>query len=318
MGRAKDAPPRRVWPRDWQIGKPDAVWQMPEAFLVPSSHEIDYQYFIVPTGLKEDRWVTKVEVRPGNRSVVHHAVVYIREPGSTWLQGMPGGKVFTVPITSPDAFTTNDILFTYTPGSGHDEWPSGMAKLIPAGSDLVFQMHYQPGKSDVKDQSRIGVVFAKEKPAERVLTLQLTQDRLFIPPGDPDYRVSVRGTLPDQARLLSVFPHMHLRGKSFEFAAYENGQRKILLKVNDYNFYWQLTYRFAEPMHLKAGTPLECVAVFDNSRNNPLNPDPDVMVRYGAQSTDEMMIGFFDIAVDASLDKQRYFERRKAQTRKIN
>ena len=298
-------------PEGWSIGKPDAVVAMPQPFRVPATKEIAYQYFIVPTRFTQDRWVQKAELRPGDRAVVHHAVVYIREPGSPWLQGMAPGGAFTVPPGSPDAVTKSDILFTYTPGNSSDEWPEGTAKLIPAGSDLVFEIHYTSAKQPVNDQSRIGFVFSKSPPGERVLTLQLTNDRLFIPPGRADYRVSVGGTLPNDTRLLSLYPHMHLRGKSFEYYIVEpNGQRTTLLKVNNYDFYWQLNYRLSEPLRLRAGTRLECSAVFDNSKNNPRNPDPDAMVRYGQQSSEEMMIGFFDVAVPANINKAKFFERR--------
>ncbi len=306
-GKPQDAPPAPAWPVGWSIGKPDAVFQMSKPFQVPANEEIDYQYMIVPTGFTEDRWVSKVQLRPGNRSVVHHAVVYVREPGSAWLKGMPVGPPFSLPEA-----TISDILFTYTPGNSRDEWPQGMAKLIPAGSDLVFQMHYTASKRPALDQSRIGIVFARIPPAQRVLTLQLNDFRLFIPPGRPDYRVTVSGTLPDQARLLSLYPHMHLRGKQFEYAIYNaTGQRETLLKVENYDFYWQLTYRLANPRMLAAGTRIECVALFDNSRNNPRNPDPDAFVRYGQKSTDEMMIGFFDVAVPTDVDKLRYFGNRR-------
>ena len=300
--------PRR---EGWSIGKPDAEAAMPQPFHVPATRELAYQYFIVPTGFAQDRWVQKVELRPGARSVVHHAVVYIREPGSTWLQGMETGGAFIVPPGSPDGVTKSDILFTYTPGNSSDEWPEGTAKLIPAKADLVFEIHYTPAKQPVIDQSRIGFVFSKSPPSQRVLTLQLTNDRLFIPPGRADYRVNVAGTLPNDARLLSLYPHMHLRGKYFEYSIVEpSGQRTTLLKVNNYDFYWQLNYRLADPLLLRSGTRLECSAVFDNSKNNPRNPDPDAMVRYGQQSTDEMMIGFFDVAVPANITKAKFFERR--------
>lgn len=309
-GRASDSPAARSWPARWNIGVPDLTVTMPEPISIPASGELDYQYIIVPSGLTSDHWVSKVEIRPGDRSVVHHAVVYVREPASKWLADRPRNQRFTLGSRDPDAITRNDILFTYTPGNQWNEFPAGMAKLIPAGSDLVFQMHYTAAKTPRKDQSKIAVVFAKEPPTRRVLTLQLNYFNLFIPPGRSDYRAQVSGTLPGDALLLSLYPHMHLRGKSFEYAIYEHGQREILLKVNNYDFYWQLTYQLAQPRLLKAGTKIECVAVFDNSKNNPRNPDPDEMVRYGQQSTDEMMVGFFDIAVDAQLDKFRYFELR--------
>ncbi len=306
-GLSGDRPRPKQWFEGWNIGKPDAIISMPTAFHVPARDELDYQYIIVHTGFTEDKCVQKVEIRPGNRAVVHHAVVYIREPKSDWLRDAAIGKPFAL---DPDAITKSDILFTYAPGNGHDEWPPGMAKLVPAGSDLVFQMHYTPCGKPVADKSEIGMIFASAPPAQRVLTLQLNYSRFVIPPGDPDYRTFVSGTLPNDATLLSLFPHMHLRGKWFEYAITPpGGERTTLLKVNNYDFYWQMTYRLAEPMRLPANTKIEAIASYDNSRNNPRNPDPELAVRYGHQSSDEMMVGFFDVAVDAQLDKPAFFRR---------
>ena len=202
-------------------------------------------------------------------------------------------------------WTDSDILLVYAPGSTPDNWPAGMAKYIPAGSDLVFQMHYTSNGKAGLDETRIGLIFAKEEPAKRVLTLQLTNDHFVIPPGAPDYRVEARGTLPNDALLLSFFPHMHLRGKQFEYnIIHKDRSIEPLLRVN-YHFHWQMTYRLAEPMELKAGTELQAVARFDNSRQNMHNPDPEAEVRWGEQTTDEMMVGFFDVAVDADSTKRR-------------
>jgi hypothetical protein len=167
----------------------------------------------------------------------------------------------------------------------------------------------------------VGLRFAKQPPPQRVLTLQLTNDHFVIPPGAPNYRVEARGTLPNDAVLLSFFPHMHLRGKSFEYNLVRHGKARggapqnpaavgfePLLRVH-YHFHWQMSYRLATPMHLAAGTELQAVAWFDNSRDNPHNPDPDVAVRWGEQTYDEMMVGFFDVAVDARLDKRSFFVR---------
>ena len=323
-GTAGDAPPPAHWPVGWNIGKPDQVFRMPSPFHLPRDQsEIEYQYIIVPTGFQQDRWVQQVEVRPGNRAAVHHAVVYIRDPDSAWLRDAPRGPAFTVSDRLPDGSpnpmsgTTSDILFTYTPGNSVDRWPQGTAKLIKAGSELVFQMHYTTSSKTLNkttkhccaDQTSIGLVFAKDHPTERVLTLQMGNSRFIIPPGHPDYRVRVSGTLPNDGKLLSLYPHMHLRGKSFEYNITGPGGGRPLLKVNNYDFYWQLTYRLMDPVLLKAGTKLEFTGVFDNSRNNPKNPDPDAAVHFGYQSTDEMMIGFFDIAVPSGVDKQQFFVR---------
>ncbi len=313
-GSLKDGPAARVWSSSWSIGKPDAIFSMPQAFRVPKTGEIDYQYVIVPTNLTEDRWVDRVEVLPSNRAAVHHAVIYIREPGSSWLKDRAKGVLFTLPTEDPGSFTTSDILYTYTPGSTNDQWPKGMAKLVKAGSDLVFQIHYTATPSGASDQTRVGVTFSRAAPEKRVLTLQLNDDKFILPPGAPDVRVSSWGTLPNDALLLSLFPHMHLRGKTFEYRITEGAQTErakttTLLKVNGYDFHWQLTYRLKEPLALKAGTRIECVATYDNSARNPRNPDPSQAVRFGFQSTEEMMIGFFDVAVPADIDKTSFFVR---------
>jgi hypothetical protein len=314
-GDPKDSPPLRHWIDDWNIPKPDVVLEMPAPFPLPASGDVEYQYIVIPTRLKEDKWVAMAELRPGSPAVVHHAVVYIREPGSTWLQGAKPGVPYVPPGRTPrerllNGSTTSDILLVYAPGNIPEKWPQGSAKLIKAGSDLVFQMHYTPNGHALKDQTRVGLIFAPTVPDRRVLTLQLGNDRFVIPPGHPDYRVAAWGTLPNDATLLSLFPHMHLRGKSFEYNLVEpGGKLRTLLRVSPYNFYWQLSYRLARPLALPAGTKLECVAYFDNSPNNPNNPDPDEAVRFGPQSWEEMMIGFFDVAVDARTDKPAFFVR---------
>jgi len=293
-GRESDAPPPKVWPEGWNIPKTDAVLEMPRAFHVPAKGAVEYQYFIVPTGFQQDRWVQSVEVRPSERKVVHHAVVYIREPGDTWTRGP----------------TKADILAVYAPGSAPDVYPEGMAKLIKAGSDLVFEVHYTPSGKAVEDRIKVGMVFAAKPPAKRVLTLQMDKDNFLIPAGERDFRISVWGTLPNDALLLGFFPHMHLRGTEFEYTRIrDNGLPETLLRVQPYDFYWQLYYRLAEPMPLRKGTRLNWIATYDNSAANPRNPDPTADVRYGHQSWDEMMVGFFDVAVDASIDKPAFFVR---------
>ncbi len=317
-GDAKDSPPAVHWLKGWNIDAPDAVFTMPRAKPIPATGEIGYQYIIVPTGFKEDRWVSMSEMRPGHRSVVHHAVAYIREPGSKWLRGAPVGVPFTSDdMTTPElqrdaTWTTSDLLLVYAPGSSPDRWPEGFAKLLPAGSDIVFQIHYTTNGHATSDRTSIGLVFAKEPPRKRVLTLQLTNDRFVIPPGVPNQWVEVHGSFPNDALLLSFFPHMHLRGKSFEYNILKPDRGvTTLLRVPHYDFYWQLSYRLAEPMPLKAGTVLQAVATFDNSRNNPHNPDPTAAVTWGGQTSSEMLVGFFDVAVDPSVDKDQFFLRSK-------
>jgi len=293
-GDPRDAPKPRQWADGWNLGTPDQVIEMPRSFEVPARGAVEYQYFAAPTGFREDRWIQGVEARPGNRGVVHHVVVYIREPGSTWTGGP----------------TKSDILTVWAPGSSPEVWPQGMAKRVKAGSDFMFEIHYTPNGKRAVDRTSVGLVFAKTPPEKAVLTLQMDNERFVIPPGEREYRVTAWGTLPNDALLLGFFPHMHLRGKAFEYTRiHDNGQPETLLKVPNYNFYWQLSYRLAQPLELKKGTRLEWVGWFDNSANNPRNPDPAAEVRYGQQSWEEMMIGFFDVAVPAAMGKVDYFVR---------
>jgi hypothetical protein len=305
-GDPHDAPPPKQWTAGWNIPRPDRVIPMPKPVAIPARGNVEYTYEIVPTGFTEDKWVRMSEIRPSSRQHVHHAVVYIRPPDSTWLRNSPKNTPFTA--SEHDAhWTDSDMLLVYAPGSSPDQWPEDMAKFVPAGSDLVFQMHYTTNGRAASDQTSIGLVFTKRPPEKRVITLQLTNDHFVIPPGVDDYRVEAWGTLPNDATLLGFFPHMHLRGKRFEYNIIEgSGRLETLLRVN-YDFYWQLSYRLAAPRPLKAGTKLQAVAWFDNSRNNPHNPDPNASVSWGDQTDDEMMVGFFDIAVPRSIDKWRYF-----------
>jgi hypothetical protein len=295
MGDFRDSPPEKTWPQGWSLSSRDLELRMSAPFEVPASGAVEYQYFSVPTGLREDEWVQAVEVRPGDRSVVHHIVVYIREAGATWTHGP----------------TKADILTVYAPGSTPDSWSDGMAKLIPGGSDLIFEIHYTPNGKRASDRTSIGLVFAKKPPEKRVLTLQLNNDHFLIPAGEKDFRVTAWGSIPNDALLLSFFPHMHLRGKSF-LVALNDGKSgmETLLNIPRYDFFWQLSYRLKTPIPIKKGMRVQCWGTFDNSANNPRNPDPSVDVRYGQQSWEEMMIGFFDVAVDAGIGKPEFFIRK--------
>ncbi|MGC1186534.1 MAG: hypothetical protein WA871_03995 [Candidatus Acidiferrales bacterium] len=314
-GDPHDAPAPPKFARGWIIPQPDVVFRMPAPVALPAEGDVAYTYEIVRTGFTEGKWVSMSEIRPSSRENVHHAVVYVRPPGSDWLRHAPIGVPFTAADMTDEQdrldthMTTADILLVYAPGSSPDNWPAGMAKFVPAGSDLVFQMHYTTHGHRATDQTSIGLIFAKQAPKQRVLTLQLTNDRFVIPPGVPDFRVEVHGSLPQDAVLLSFFPHMHLRGKRFEYnILHTDDTTEPLLRVN-YDFYWQLSYRLARPLPLKAGTILQAVAWYDNSKNNLHNPDPDSAVRWGDQTYDEMMVGFFDVAVPANVDKAHYFIR---------
>jgi mono/diheme cytochrome c family protein len=317
VGLPNDAPPAKKWPTTWNIPQPDTIVKMPVPVAIPAHGDVEYTYEIVPTGFTEGKWVQFTEIRPSSPQYVHHAVVYIRPPNSTWLGPAPVGVPFTASSFSDPKLraeaheTTTDMLLVYAPGSEPDRWPDGMAKFIPAGADLVFQMHYTANGTAGKDQTSVGMVFSKQSPTQRVLTLQLANHNFIIPPRTDDYRVDIWGTTPNDCTLLSFLPHMHLRGKAFEYNILHNdGTTETLLRVNNYHFHWQLSYRLAKPRFLKAGTKLQAIAWYDNTADNPHNPDPNIEVRWGGQTYEEMMVGFFDVAVPANMDKEQFFVRK--------
>ena len=302
-GRAKDAPPPRVFAEGWMIGKPDVVYEMPEEADVPASGTIEYTYFIVPTGFTEDKWVQFAESRPGNRALVHHIIVYSREPGSKWLAGYPAGKAFIPNHRGGSGNDFGQFITGFAPGSPPEALREGQGKLIKAGSDLVFQMHYTANGKAGKDRSRVGLVFSRQEPTQRVITLAAVNSKFVIPPGAPAHVVDGSMTLHQDTELIGLFPHMHLRGKSMEMrAAYPDGQVEKLLWVPAYDFNWQLWYQLPRGKMLPKGTKIEATGTFDNSANNRYNPDPAAEVRQGDQSWEEMMMGFFNVAFDAKLD----------------
>ncbi len=276
-GNAADAPRLKTYVEGWRIARPDAVFSLPETIAVPASGTIDYQYLAVATGFTEDKWVEMAEVRPTSRGVVHHAIVSVRAPADA---GWYGGQ----------------FLAGYAPGAAPQVWMPGQARLIPAGSYLVFQMHYTSNGKAAEDRTQIGLVFAKQAPRERVYAMRASNSWFTIPPGAPDHRVEAATSVHQPVRLAAIRPHMHLRGKAFQVVAiFPDGTSKMVLRVPRYDFHWQPYYYLETPLSLPAGTRLECTAWFDNSPNNPRNPNPLDSVRWGEQSWDEMMIGWFEV-----------------------
>lgn len=313
-GDPKKAPALRAFREGWNI-QPDLILEMPVEYEVPSAGTVDYQYFIVPTGFTEDRWVQAIEVRPGNRAVLHHAAVFVRDPQSRWMRGAAAGAA----IPAKDARGQglfDELLDFHVPGSIPHALPPGQAKLLKAGSDLVFQMHYTANGKSGRDRSRIGLVFSKEPPKERVFSVIIANQQFRIPPGAADHPVEAKLTLQQDARLVALNPHMHLRGKSFEIAVRPpGGEAKTVLEVPRYDFYWQLQYYLAEPLALARGTQIECRGRFDNSSNNPRNPDAQKEVRWGDQSWEEMMVGTVEVAIPAAMNPMDLYRPRPAATK---
>lgn len=286
-GDPKELPKPRTWVTGWQLPRtPDFVAPLTNTpYQVPAEGEVRYQYFQIDPGFTEDKWASAVEIQPGNRAVVHHVLMFTGQEDEIreHFRGGAGGY---------------DGIFV--PGQRVDPYPEGMARRIAAGSRLVFQVHYTPNGSEQLDQSRVGMTFVEPESVKyEVRTASAVNTDLRIPPQDPNFRVEASSSrLPANARLLALNPHMHLRGKSILYEAiYPSGERKTLLDVPHYDFNWQTAYRLAEPMELPEGTRFHCVAHFDNSADNLNNPDPSKTVRWGEQTWDEMLIGYFDYVV---------------------
>lgn len=306
-GKPSDAPPPRQFVQGWNIPQPDLVLRMPQPFQIPAKGTIEYQYVIVPTGFTEDKWVQAVEVRPSNRAAVHHAVIFLRDPNSRWLADAKRGVAFAPAVANPQERLINtggggsDILTTYTPGFIPDQWAPGQAKLIKAGSDLVFQIHYTADGTAGTDQTSIGIVFAKAPPQQRIVSVNAANRMFRIPPGDADYSAQATFTVRTPMTLVNLFPHLHLRGKAFQYdVIYPDGRTDTILKVDKWSLNWQLSYTLAEPLALPAGARIRATAWWDNSANNPANPDPTAEVSWGEQSWEEMLVAFMNVAVDPS------------------
>ncbi len=321
QGDPNIVPAQASFVEGWRIPKPDVVFQMPNAFEVPAEGTIEYQYIVVPTGFTEDKWVQFAEARPGNRALVHHIIAFIREPGSKWLKDAKPGVPF-VPVKKKDGADEDsgeqgEFLVGYAPGTLPEILEPGQAKLIKAGADIVFQMHYTANRTAGTDQSRVGLVFAKEPPKQRAFTLAAANNKFKIPPGDANYQVDSSFELGTQVTLTALLPHMHLRGKDFEYRViYPTGETQTLLRVPAYSFSWQLSYYPVKPLVLPKGTKIECTAHFDNSPNNPSNPDATKEVAWGDQSWDEMMIGFFEVVFDADIPVKNLFPEEKKEEKK--
>lgn len=276
QGDDKDLPPKKEWAEGWWIDQPDVVISMQEEFTVPAEagkNGIPYKYFTVPTNFTEDKWIQAAEARPGNRAVVHHIIVTVRNPGE-----------------EASRFT---YLVGVAPGEEPLVLPPGMAKKIPKGANLTFQMHYTLNGTEQKDRSSVGLIFCKEPPKHVVHTASILQRQLNIPPGDAKHQVVSSATYSKETAILSFMPHMHLRGRDFEYRVeYPDGKSEVVLSVPRYDFAWQMRYVLAEPKRIPAGSKVVCTAHFDNSKDNPNNPDPTVTVRWGPQTWDEMMIGW--------------------------
>jgi len=334
-------PPESVSTTGWQLGKPDAEFDIGKEFTVKPGNPDTIENFIIPTNFKEDKWVTSAEILPGNRKVVHHVIAFIQTPemiaqfqkGEGRARAMmeskvfyregtltkvkadapiiddgcgdpSGGSAFQQPSTSEGGDAFGLLLAGYAPGKGVDIFPPGTAKKIPAGSMIVFQMHYSSygGKFEGEqgDRTRLGLHFSS-KPPERSLNTVGIQNHFFkILPGAANHEVTACYTFDGNVRLVSFMPHMHLRGKDMKYEAlYPDGRRETLLWVPKFSFNWQAMYYLKKPVFLPKGAKVIITAHFDNSDKNKYNPDPQKAIRWGDPTYEEMMIGWMEYALDS-------------------
>jgi hypothetical protein len=265
----------------WRLERePELVVSMRQApYKIPASGTVDYQYFVVDPKLEEDRWVSAAQVIPGDPSVVHHAIVFIRPPDDAEFLGI-------------------GWLTAYVPGQMATRFPAGYARKIPAGSKFVFQMHYTPNGRPTSDLSKIGMTFVDPKTVTHEVFTVVGIDQDFeIPPGASDHRVTARvPRFPKDGELLAVSPHMHLRGKSFELRAQRGTQAETLLSVPRYDFNWQHTYEWVDRISLADVDSLDFTVSFDNSEGNPANPSAEEFVMWGDQTWEEMAVAFFEVS----------------------
>jgi len=283
-GDDKDLPPTPKFADGWTIGKPDAIFTMDEEFTIPADGAVPYKYFKAPTGLTEDKWIQAIEIHPGARAQVHHVIAFTQPAGSV---PKPGGELGP---TNIGGVTPNKPGLVFEPG---------VARLLRGNSDIVMQIHYTTNGAEAKDRTTIGVIYAKQPPTKVVAGGMAINPRFVIPAGDGN--AEVRATTPlNRDTLVTAFtPHMHVRGKDMTYIAhYPDGTDETLLAVPRYDFNWQITYELAKPKLLPKGTKLEVIAHFDNSTANKFNPDPTKDVRWGDQTWEEMMIGFFSTVAD--------------------
>lgn len=279
VGNPTDGPQPKKFSSAWNIGTPDETFKIPRAFQIKANGQMPYQYTRIRTRFEKDQWIKAVEIRPTDRSVVHHVLVFVDGGGER------GDR---------DGF-----FAAYVPGNTFQIFPEGFGKKIPADASLVFQIHYTPNGQATEDQMEIGFTYLNERPKHEIRVKGIANRRISIPAHASHHKEDASITIPQDIKVLAFMPHMHLRGKAFRYNIFERGQDEgeQILDIPAYDFNWQLVYRLAEPVALQKGDRIEALGWFDNSKNNPANPDPTQRVRWGDQTTEEMMLGYVEYYV---------------------
>jgi len=280
LGDPADAPAKRAYPAEWSIGAPDLIIPLSRAYDIKADGFMPYQFDVVQTDLAEDKWVTAYEILPSERDMVHHVIVQVHERGADARDREEGAGGYWA---------------VYVPGNSAHRYPDGFARKIPAGAKVSFQIHYTPSGTAKKERLRLALVFAKTAPLYEVKTVAVANPRLAIPPGAANHAEQRTQRVPFDMPVTSFMAHMHVRGKAFKYeVTYPDGKTETLLDIPRYDFNWQLRYDLKQPKLLPRGSTVKVTAVYDNSAANKANPDPTKLVRWGAQTVDEMMIGYFE------------------------
>ena len=315
-GDAKDKPAPRQFADGWNI-RPDLVFQMPQPYKVPAQGTIEYTYIVVSKPFEKDTWVVAGEIRPTNRAVVHHVIATVRPKGSIWMKPAqlgaepyaPGPNrmqdlIRQVKDSGGKASIDNEFLVGYVPGMQPQRFDiDHSAKLIPAGADLVLEVHYTTNGQATEDQTKVGLELATQPPQRQFLSITAAQTNLTIPAGDANAEAVAKLTFAQPVDFVYMQPHMHLRGKDMTIrSVYPTGESETLLSVPHYDFHWQIVYYEQKPIHMPKGTRLELTAHWDNSANNKWNPDPTATIHWGDQSWQEMLAAPMAVIIDRSVD----------------
>jgi hypothetical protein len=297
-GNPADLPAAPTFAEGWRIGTPDVIFDMQEEYAVPARGTIEYENFYIPTNFTEERWLQAIEARPGNRSLVHHILVYYEAPpdgprtaavlqpnreDNRLEERAPGNR----PVR-PTGFPSR-LLATYAPGTNPQAFPAGTALRLAPGGTLHLQLHYTANGTAGTDRSRVGLIFAKTPPPDEIRASQFLNARFTIPAGAQDHQVSTDVAFVQDATVWGLFPHTHVRGKRWSYTLeLPDGTTKPLLSVPKYDFNWQTYYMFREPIRVPKGARIRSTAWYDNSAANRSNPDAKVDVKWGDQTWEEM------------------------------
>jgi len=282
---------------DWEMGPPDLVVTMQKPFQVRSQGADIYECFALDLGLDADRPIAAYEVHPGNRSVLHHSIIFFRnnETGAGNGHAESEYECFGGP-----GFTPSGTLGGWSPGARAVAFPHGVVKVLRARTQLVMQNHYHPNGSAQEDRTSLGIYFSKTKPKGWAIGVPIVEQHIDIPPGNRDYKLSTAFTTPVDIQVFAIFPHMHWLGKEVKVVAnLPDDQRIPLIWIKDWDFNWQGEYFYQKPIHLPKGTRIEMDVSFDNSSGNGRNPNhPPRRVIFGDQSTDEMAVCVMEVEID--------------------